>query len=279
MAHDPKRIAIESLFLTMQDKLPAILVARDAARFAVRRCPLGPYTFTTGTVLTVNGESFTLTENLSGPNTAAFVAAQITGISFTCSAETDGSDSRLVFTANTAPTRETPSVLRFEGGDAAMTAFGLRAGGPSDAVEEALSDPLPLYSEGEPGDVVMVDRPLVFCSEVVSAQYSKGLVRQRMQTVEVTLEVWIPGSMNLPPHATLNKAFEFERALAVMLRTGDSRAGFFVGGSTVGARIVQAKLRDLAVRTQVLQFRDGGATIPVAVCRPVVEFLVSSTDA
>lgn len=281
MAHDPKRVAVEALFLTLADKLPAVLVARDALRSAVRRSKLGPFTIPANAVITINGEQVALT---AGSRTAAQVVADIAAAPpdyWTATVETDGSGSRLLFALagghEGGPTRENPSVLRFEGEEATLAALGLR---PiiSDVAEECVSDPLPTLSEGEPGEIVQIDRPLIFCSESVSGPYRNGSLRQRLHVVTITLECWLPGSPNLPVAATLNKAFEMERAICAVLRTGDSRAPFYVGGSTVGAHVVQAKPVAMTARTQVFQFRGAGATIPVAVCRPAIEVLVASSE-
>ena len=274
--HDPRRIAIDSLFLTLADRLPAELAARDALRNATRRTRLGPYTIPAASTLTINGEAFPLT---AGSRTAAQIVAEIapSAVSFVATEETDNGGARLLFVAATAPAREIPSVLRFEGDEATLAALGLRAG-TSDVAEDAVADPEPMLSEAEPGDIVQIDRTLIYCADSVVAPYVAGSVRRRMHQVRVQLEAWIPGSPSLPISCTLAKALETERAIAACLRTGDSRAPFFVGGTTAGARVVQAKPADLQTRTQVFQFRAGGTTIPVAVSRPVIDFLISSSE-
>lgn len=272
MANDPRSIAVESLFLTLADRLPAILVARDLLRLAKRRCKVGPYVLPVGASITVNGTAYPLT---SGSRTAAQVAAEAGPLA---SAEADGTGSRLVFASATAPTREAPSSVRFEGEASTLSVLGLTSGGPSDVAEACVSDPLPALSETEPGEITMIDRPLIFCSDSISGPYRKGSLRQRMHAVKVQLEVWVPGDFALPIRTTLERALELERGIAATLRAGDSRAPFFVGGTAAGAHVVQAKPADLTARTQVFQFRNGGATIPVAIARPVIEMLVSSSD-
>jgi hypothetical protein len=276
MASDPRTIAVEAIFLLLADRLPGILATRDALRFATKRLRLGPYTIPASASLVVNGETFSLT---AGSRTAAQVATELAGaVSFAAAAETDGSGSRLKLTHGTAPAREVPSILRFAGDEATLDALGLRAGGPSDVAEDAIASPAVTLAETEPGEITQIDRPLVYCADVMSAPHRNGQVRQRIHEVKIQLEGWIPGSFSLPLAATLGRALELERGIAAALRVGDSRGAYYAGGTTAGARVIQAKPADLAVRTQVFQFRTGGTTIPVAVIRPVIDALIYSPE-
>lgn len=268
---DPKQRALEALFLTLRDGLPAQLAARDAVRQAVVRCPLGPYTLTSGT-LTVNGEEFTIT---TGARTAAQVAADLAAaVSFTAAAETDGAGSRLKLTATAAPAASAPSrVVPSAGG--ALAGLGLVAN-ESRVVRFSLAARPPKLYEHDRG-LGNVTGPVIFVRDDITA-IAHGSPKTKVYDVSIPLAIWVPGTP-VEEDATLDHVRELDRAILAVLRAGDSRAPHLVGGATAGAGILGAHPETLSVVPRAWGFNGTGGATLVGVVQTAIRVQVYSAEA
>jgi hypothetical protein len=260
---DVRTVAVEALFSHLRDRLPGILAARDAVRRASVRCVSGPYTIPAGGTIQINGETFTLP---TGPRTATELATAIGGVTFRAVAV----DGRLVLESRDAPAKDAPSVLTVDGGTA-LEALGLVAEEDSVALK-AVASPPPRCLAREPGSTTRIDdRALVFLPDSVQVVRERGL-RDGLHLVTIPLEIWVPGSLNLPPEVAIDAAREVDTAIAKALADGDERGPFMLGGA--GSPVFQATPSRLSSSPRAFELRIGAVTAPVGVCATEVQLRI-----
>jgi hypothetical protein len=281
MASDITQQAVEAFFLTLADYLPAALAARDAARHATIRLPVGPYALGAGGTLSILGETFTLT---GGSRTATQVVAELAGaVAFTAAVEADGSLSRVVLTAASAPARDAPSELVVDvavDADAQAVLDGLGLKGDQRKVELACGDPPPALSAEQPEGIINLGgRPLIYLDDAVAADRAGGGPKDRIWQALLRLQVWVPAGGTYPAEAAIVKAQEIQRGIHDVLRAGDSYSPYHAGGQTVGQRVVRARPLRLVARAKVFELFGEAASGAVAIIAPEIEILVADRTA
>jgi hypothetical protein len=262
--------AKRALFVHLRDYLPDALATLDASRQAVVVCGPQNYTITSGDTLYVNDGGFTLT---AGTRTAAQVATDLAAATdFTASADSDG---HLVLTADDTPTQAVPSALRI-GAGTANEALGLQEK-VSDRILLALSDPAPqLYERAwmngddiGPGLTVYVMRELE--APVVPH-------RTDIYTVSLRCELGFvgPAGASDAKTATLEALRAAAFAVLDVVKDGDGRGEFAVGGTVYGANVINCFPRPTNVEPAVGSLGDPSRGVTLA--RANLEFEVQVWD-
>lgn len=222
---DPVQTAVEALFTTLRDRLPARLRAADAERWARIVCAPGPYQLPAGE-LVINGTAVGIVAGeYSAEDLALLVeAAEVPDLEATL---TD--DGRLILEAEESPTARRPSQVRIEGGEI-PAALGLPpTTGHADAVQLALSDP-PLR---------LLRRTLRVNDEILGptigidfARSTPALpVSQGIHQVAIRLAVVFPGFDGYD-EATVEATVALAGHVVALVHEGDGRGPCLIGGET-----------------------------------------------
>lgn len=238
------QIAIDAFVTHLRDRLGAELATQDAARAAVIRCPVGPYTISNGSTLIVNGVTATLA--ISGSQTASAVAtaigSQLTGV--TASADSDG---RLVLTRTglsgpVGPSDDAPSQLVL-GAGTANASLGL-VQTVSDVQRLSISAPAPIVLPHSIESRRPVDRPVIAIEKTDVPAVAP--LRGEVWSVTLSTTVVMPGAL-ANAESVLEALRSLCSAIAAVVRDGDGRGRNRVGGAAVGSAVVDC----LHVRTSV----------------------------
>lgn len=253
--------AQRALFWSLRRSLATALATLDTTRRARVICPPGPYTIPSSGTVIVNGTTIALT---AGSRTAAQVAAEVNA-SLPGVASADAS-SGLVLASTGAPTEADPAEVII-GDGTANAALGLVAG-DSDSVICALGSTRPRLLERElewPGHY---DAPTVGIDGIVR-DVSVAPLRQDEAIVSIALACLVPGVAGYH-EAARERTQAFVAAVADVIRVGDGRAGYLVGGEVYGDQIIKAEPGDPSIRMGSLGRQQaalpfGLATLPVTV--------------
>lgn len=253
--------AQRALFWSLRRSLPAALAALDTSRRAKVICPPGPYTIPAAGTVVLDGTTVALT---AGSRTATQVAAEINA-SIAALASVDAS-SGLVLTSAVAPTEDDPACITV-GAGTANEALGLMAG-DSDSVVLALGSTRPRLLERELEWPAAYDAPTIGIDGVVR-DVSVSPLRQDEAIVSIALACLVPGVAGYHESAR-ERTQAVVAAVADVIRAGDGRAGYLVGGEVYGDSIIKAEPGDPSIRMgsigrQQAALPFGLATLPVTV--------------
>ena len=254
--------ATRALFWQLRKDLPARLTAAAPTPPAPIIVPPGPYTIAVGeTGLELQGQAITLTAGAA--RTAAQVAGEINA-AVPGLAVTDA-EGGLVLTDSDAPTAEAPGYIKV-GDGTANDVFGFRKGA-SDACCIAISDPAPVVLQRPLYLAEDLDGPVLFLERDLreACQVPLGL---EAANVTIPLGLIIPGHHG-QAEATHAAAAALAEEIANVLRAGDGRAEYLIGGDTYGEAIEKAEPGQIAVA--VSQRGPKGSRVPYGIAQVPIE--------
>ena len=255
--------AQRALFWSLRRSLPAALVALDVSRRARVVCPPGPYTIPAAGTLILDGVTIALT---AGSRTAAQLVTEINAAVAPATPASADASAGLVLVSAAAPTEADPAEIVI-GDGTANEALGLMAG-DSDSLVLALGSTRPRLLERElewPGHY---DAPTIGIDGVVR-DVSAVPLRQDEAIISIALACLVPGAAGYH-EAARERTQAVCSAIADVIRAGDGRAPYLIGGETYGADIVKCEPGDPSIRMGSLGRQQaalpfGLATLPVTV--------------